>query len=289
VRYAFIDRYRHMYPVLVMCDVLEVSSSGYYAWRGRPESRRSREDRKLKAIIRSVFEESRQTYGSPRIHDELRDRDIRCGRKRVARLMKEDQLTPKKARRFRRTTVAEPDHPKAPNVLGREFSVNAPDTAWVGDITYLWTQEGWLYLAVLLDLFSRRVVGWSVRPHLGQELAIAALDRALFERGVPEGLLHHSDRGCQYTSNEYQKKLKGNHLTVSMSRKGDCWDNAVAESFFATLKVELGDSFSSRQAAHDALFDYIEVFYNRQRRHTSIGSISPAEAEARFFNRAVAA
>jgi putative transposase len=289
VRYAFIDRYRHMYPVLVMCDVLEVSSSGYYAWRGRPESRRSREDRKLKAIIRSVFEESRQTYGSPRIHDELRDRDIRCGRKRVARLMKEDQLTPKKARRFRRTTVAEPDHPKAPNVLGREFSVNAPDTAWVGDITYLWTQEGWLYLAVLLDLFSRRVVGWSVRPHLGQELAIAALDRALFERGVPEGLLHHSDRGCQYTSNEYQKKLKGNHLTVSMSRKGDCWDNAVAESFFATLKVELGDSFSSRQAANDALFDYIEVFYNRQRRHTSIGSISPAEAEARFFNRAVAA
>ena len=289
MRYAFIDRYRHMYPVLVMCDVLEVSSSGYYAWRGRPESRRSREDRKLKAIIRSVFEESRQTYGSPRIHDELRDRDIRCGRKRVARLMKEDQLTPKKARRFRRTTVAEPDHPKAPNVLGREFSVNAPDTAWVGDITYLWTQEGWLYLAVLLDLFSRRVVGWSVRPHLGQELAIAALDRALFERGVPEGLLHHSDRGCQYTSNDYQNRLKGNHLTASMSGKGDCWDNAVAESFFATLKVELGDSFSSRQAAHNALFDYIEVFYNRKRRHTSIGSISPVEAEARFFERTVAA
>jgi len=289
VRYAFIDRYRHMYPVLVMCDVLEVSSSGYYAWRGRPESRRSREDRELKAIIRSVFEESRQTYGSPRVLDELRDQGIRCGRKRVARLMKEDKLVPKKARRFRRTTIAEPDHPKAPNVLGREFTVDAPDTAWVGDITYLWTQEGWLYLAVLLDLFSRRVVGWSVRPHLGQELAIAALDRALFERGVPEGLLHHSDRGCQYTSNDYQKKLKGNHLTVSMSGKGDCWDNAVAESFFATLKVELGDSFSSRQAAHEALFDYIEVFYNRQRRHTSIGSISPTEAEARFFNRTVAA
>ena len=289
MRYAFIDRYRHMYPVLVMCDVLEVSSSGYYAWRGRPESRRSREDRELKAIIRSVFEESRQTYGSPRVLDELRDQGIRCGRKRVARLMKEDKLVPKKARRFRRTTIAEPDHPKAPNVLGREFTVDAPDTAWVGDITYLWTQEGWLYLAVLLDLFSRRVVGWSVRPHLGQELAIAVLDRALFERGVPEGLLHHSDRGCQYTSNDYQKKLKGNHLTVSMSGKGDCWDNAVAESFFATLKVELGDSFSSRQAAHEALFDYIEVFYNRQRRHTSIGSISPTEAEARFFNRTVAA
>jgi transposase InsO family protein len=203
--------------------------------------------------------------------------------------MKEDQLTPKKARRFRRTTVAEPDHPKAPNVLAREFTVDAPDTAWVGDITYLWTQEGWLYLAVLLDLFSRRVVGWSVRPHLGQELAIAALDRALFERGVPEGLLHHSDRGCQYTSKDYQKKLKGNRLTVSMSGKGNCWDNAVAESFFATLKVELGDSFSSRQAAHDALSDFIEVFYNRQRRHTTIGSISPAAAEARFFESRVAA
>jgi len=289
VRYAFIDRYRHLYPVLVMCDVLEVSSSGYYAWRGRPESRRSREDRELKVIIRFIFEGSRQTYGSPRVLDELRDQGIRCGRKRVARLMKEDQLTPKKARRFRRTTIAEPDHPKAPNVLGREFSVDAPDTAWVGDITYLWTQEGWLYLAVLLDLFSRRVVGWSVRPHLGQELAIAALDRALYERDVPEGLLHHSDRGCQYTSNDYQNRLKGNHLTASMSGKGDCWDNAVAESFFATLKVELGDSFSSRQAAHNALFDYIEVFYNRKRRHTSIGSISPVEAEARFFERTVAA
>jgi len=289
VRYAFIDRYRHLYPVLVMCNVLEVSSSGYYAWRGRPESRRSREDRELKAIIRSVFEESRQTYGSPRILDELQDQGIRCGRKRVARLMKEDQLTPKKARRFRRTTVAIPDHAKAPNVLGREFTVDAPDTVWVGDITYLWTPEGWLYLAVLLDLFSRRVVGWAVSSHLGQELAIAALDRALYERGGHEGLLHHSDRGCQYTSTDYQQKLKDNGLSVSMSRKGDCWDNAVAESFFATLKVELGDSFSSRQAAHDALFDYIEVFYNRQRRHTTNGVISPVQAEARFFERTVAA
>ena len=289
MRYAFIDRYRHLYPVLVMCNVLEVSSSGYYAWRGRPESRRSREDRELKAIIRSVFEESRQTYGSPRILDELQDQGIRCGRKRVARLMKEDQLTPKKARRFRRTTVAIPDHAKAPNVLGREFTVDAPDTVWVGDITYLWTPEGWLYLAVLLDLFSRRVVGWAVSSHLGQELAIAALDRALYERGGHEGLLHHSDRGCQYTSTDYQQKLKDNGLSVSMSRKGDCWDNAVAESFFATLKVELGDSFSSRQAAHDALFDYIEVFYNRQRRHTTNGVISPVQAEARFFERTVAA
>lgn len=289
MRYEFIDRYRHMYPVLVMCDVLEVSSSGYYAWRGRPESRRSREDRKLKSEIRLMFDESRQTYGSERMVVELRDHDIRCGRKRVARLMKEEGLKPKKARRFRRTTITDPEHAKAPNVLGREFTVDAPDTVWAGDITYLWTREGWLYLAVLLDLYSRRVVGWAVRSHLGQELAIAALDRALYERGRPEGLVHHSDRGCQYTSTDYQGKLKKSGLTVSMSRKGDCWDNAVVESFFATLKIELGDSFSSRKAAYDALFDYIEVFYNRQRRHTSIGSISPVEAEVRFFNRATAA
>ena len=289
MRYAFIDRYRHLYPVLVMCNVLEVSSSGYYAWRGRPESRRSREDRELKKKIRSIFNQSRQTYGSPRILDEFRDQGIRCGRKRIARLMKEDQLVPKKARRFRRTTITKPDHTKAPNLLGRQFTVGAPDTVWVGDITYLWTREGWLYLAVILDLFSRRVVGWAVRSHLGQELASGALERALFERGRHKGLLHHSDRGCQYTSNDYQKKLQDNGLSVSMSGKGNCWDNAVAESFFATLKVELGDSFSSRHAAREALFDYIEVFYNRQRRHTTIGGISPAEAEARFFERTVAA
>jgi transposase InsO family protein len=203
--------------------------------------------------------------------------------------MKEDHLVPKKARRFRRTTIAQPDHKKAPNLLGRQFTVGAPDTVWVGDITYLWTREGWLYLAVILDLFSRRVVGWAVRSHLGQELASGALDRALFERGRHKDLLHHSDRGCQYTSNDYQKKLQDNGLSVSMSGKGNCWDNAVAESFFATLKVELGDSFSSRHAAREALFDYIEVFYNRQRRHTTIGGISPAEAEARFFERTVAA
>jgi len=289
VRYAFIDRYRHLYPVLVMCNVLEVSSSGYYAWRGRPESRRSREDRELKKLIRSSFIQSRETYGSPRILDDFRERGIACGRKRIARLMKEDHLVPKKALRFRRTTIAHPDHKKAPNVLSRQFTVDAPDTAWVGDITYLWTREGWLYLAVLLDLFSRRVVGWAVSSYLGQEVATRALDRALFERGTHDGLLHHSDRGCQYTSNDYQKRLLENGLIVSMSGRGDCWDNAVAESFFATLKVELGDSFSSRQAAHDALFDYIEVFYNRQRRHTTNGGISPAEAEVRFHQRKVAA
>jgi putative transposase len=282
VRYTVIDRLRDQYPVTLMCKVLDVSPSGYYAWRGRPESARSRADRLLKADIRSIFVESRETYGSPRIHDELRDRGVRCGRKRVARLMKEDQLHPKKARPFRVTTVSSETHSKAPNILNRQFEVDAPNTAWVGDITYLWTAEGWLYLAVLLDLYSRRVIGWALSTRITQDLAIAALERAFFERHPEAGLLHHSDRGSQYTSNSYQKRLKKKGLIASMSRKGDCWDNAVAESFFATLKIELGNTFSSREAARIALFDYIEIFYNRKRRHTSLGGLTPAQAEARF-------
>ncbi len=276
-----IERLRDQYPVILICKVLEVSPSGYYAWRIRPESARSRADRLLKKEIRSIFDKSRETYGSPRIHDELRDRGIRCGRKRVARLMKQDQLEPKKARRFRVTTVSSEIHEKAPNILNRHFAVDAPDTAWVGDITYLWTAEGWLYLAVILDLYSRRVIGWALSTRMTQELTIAALDRAFFERNPGAGLLHHSDRGSQYTSNSYRKRLKKKGLIVSMSRKGDCWDNAVAESFFATLKIELGNTFSSREAARLALIEYIEIFYNRERSHSTLGYLSPAQFEQR--------
>ena len=288
MRYALIERRRGQYPLSVMCSALEVSPSGYYAWRVRPESQRSRADRQLKEDIRCSFEESRGTYGSPRIHDDLKARGIRCSRKRVDRLMKEEQLKPAKARRFRRTTVSAEEHPKAPNVLDRHFTVDAPDTVWAGDITYLWTTEGWLYLAVLLDLYSRRVVGWAVSTSLSQEVVSAALKRALYERDPDRGLLHHSDRGCQYTSGVYQDQLEQHGLVVSMSRKGDCWENAVVESFFATLKTELGDTFSTRKAARAALFDYIEIFYNRKRRHTSIGGISPVEAEARFATQEAA-
>lgn len=288
MRFAVIERLRLLYPVILMCKVLEVSPSGFYAWRKRPESAHSRADRQLRKEIRSVFEESRETYGSPRIHDELRDRGIRCGRKRVARLMKAEQLKPKKARRFRITTISAPAHEKAPNILNRQFRVDAPDTAWVGDITYLWTPEGWLYLAVLLDLYSRRVIGWALSTEMTQEVALAALDQAIFERSPGAGLLHHTDRGSQYTSNIYRQRLKDNDLTASMSKKGDCWDNAVAESFFATLKVELGDTFSSREAARIALIDYIELFYNRRRRHTSLGGLTPVQAEALFELEAAA-
>lgn len=283
-----IDRHRDRYSVRVMCAALEVSPSGYYAWRGRPESRRRRADRELKGVIRLTFEGSRETYGSPRIQLELREQGFRCGRKRIARLMREEGLRPAKTRRFRRTTVSAEDHPKAENVLDRRFMVAAPDRVWAGDITYLRTMEGWLYLAVLLDLYSRRVVGWAVSVRLSQELAEAALERALYERDPDPGLMHHSDRGCQYTSINYQRQLERHQVAVSMSRKGDCWDNAVVESFFATLKTELGDTFSTRKAARAALFDYIEIFYNRKRRHTSIGGISPAEAEVRFTVREAA-
>lgn len=271
-----------------LCAALGVSRSGYYAWRRRPESQRSREDRRLEAEIRSEFRRSRETYGSVRIRKALRRRDIRCGRRRVQRLMRRAHLTPKKVKRFRRTTQAAEMHPKAPNVLNREFTTKAPDMVWAGDITYLHTRDGWLYLAVILDLYSRRVVGWAVSERLTQELALRALRRALTERNGQAGLVHHSDRGSQYTSHDYQELLKHVGFTISMSRKGDCWDNAVVESFFATLKAELGDTFSSRRGAHDALFDYIEIFYNRQRMHSAIGYLSPVDFERRFWLQAAA-
>jgi len=286
MRYGFIDAHRGEHGVGVMCAALEVSRSGYYAWRGRPESGRRREDRRLEVEIRSVFRSHREAYGSPRMHRALREQGISIGRKRVVRLMRSSGLVAKKARRFRRTTQAAQAHEKAPNVLNRAFAVDAPDRAWAGDITYLWTTEGWLYLAVVLDLYSRRVVGWAVSERLKEELALAALERALRERRACKGLIHHSDRGCQYTSARYQRLVQRGGLTASMSRPGDCWDNAVVESFFATLKVELGDTFSSRWAARLALFDYIEIFYNRQRMHSSLGFVSPAEAETRFWEAA---
>ena len=286
MRYAFIEAHRSQYGIGVMCSVLEVSRSGYYAWRGRPESRRSREDRRLTVEIRSVFRRNRQTYGSPRVHRALREMGICISRKRIARLMRSSGLVAMKARRFRRTTHAVEAHEKAPNILDRAFTAAAPDRVWAGDITYLWTREGWLYLAVVLDLFSRRVVGWAVSDRLQDDLALEALQRALHERHAGAGLIHHSDRGCQYTSLRYRRLLERSSVTTSMSRKGDCWDNAVVESFFATLKVELGDSFSSRPAARRALFDYIEVFYNRQRMHSSLGFVSPAEAELRYWKAA---
>jgi transposase InsO family protein len=286
MKFGFIEANRHVYPVRLMCVALDVSASGYYRWRQKPVSVREHENRRLGAEVRAVFRASREAYGRPRIYRELRKRGIRCGQARVARLMRRHGLRPKKARQFRQTTCAAASHEQAPNVLNRVFNAVAPNTAWVGDITYLWTEEGWLYLAVVLDLFSRRVVGWATHTRLTGALAHAALQRALTERHVGTGLIHHTDRGSQYTSTSYQRVVREHGLTVSMSRTGNCWDNAVAESFFATLKVELGERFTSRNVATAALFEYIEVFYNRKRMHSSLGFISPAEAEARFATEA---
>ena len=227
------------FPVQVMCQVLQVSRSGYYDWLSRSESTRAAGDRALAIDIRASHEASHGRYGSPRVHAELRSQGRRIGRKRVARLMRGMGLAARRRRRFRRTTDSSHAFPVAPNLLGRDFHAPAPDRVWLADITYLWTAQGWLYLAVVLDLFSRQVVGWAMADHLGHELAVAALDMAIARRRPAPGLVQHSDRGVQYAAHGYRRRLRDHAMICSMSRKGDCWDNAPMESFFATLKGEL--------------------------------------------------
>lgn len=285
MKYAAIQAHRHEFEVSLMCRTLGVSRSGFYAWRKRPPSERGRRDQRLRLEIRAIHRESRQTYGSPRVHAELRARDLRCGLGRVERLMRDDGLRARERRRFRRTTNSNHSHPVAPNVLNRRFGVeevNELDRVWVGDITYVPTREGWLYLAVLLDLASRSVVGWAMRATLERSLVLGALRMALERRRPSGGLLHHSDRGVQYASGDYRALLAGHDITCSMSRKGDCWDNAVAESFFATLEWELIQEadWHTREEARRAIFEYIELWYNRRRRHSSLGYRSPAEYES---------
>ncbi len=261
--------------------MLEVTRSAYYAWTKAEPSARSRENEGLAAEIRAIHREHRERYGSPRVHAELKARGRHVGRKRVERLMSEDGLKARPRRRFRRTTERAAKDPVAPNVLERDFTAAEPNQAWVGDITYIWTLQGWAYLAVLLDLYSRRVVGWALRSTLDRELALAALRQALVRRSPSAGLVHHTDRGCQYTSQDYRDLLARHGARSSMSRVGDCWDNAVAESFFATLKKELvhGCAFITRTEAYDAIADYIENYYNPVRRHSAIGYLTPVEIE----------
>lgn len=284
MKFLFIEAEKVAYPVRVLCRVLEVSPAGFYAWLARPESERAKENRKLVVEIRAIHSESGERYGSPRVHAELKDRGLDVGKNRVARLMSENDLEARPKRKFRKTTDSRHDHPVAENILARNFDADAPNQSWVTDITYIATQEGWLYLAVILDLYSRRVVGWATSASLHRDLALDALDAALKARDVPRGLVHHSDRGCQYASAEYQSRLETNGLVCSMSRKGNCWDNAVAESFFATIKGELVEyeDFVTRAQADRALFEYIEVFYNRRRRHSSLGYMTPAKFESEF-------
>ena len=281
MKFDAIEAEKANYPVALMCRVLEVSRAGYYASRRRSESERTKANRQLAAKIHEVYEASRRTYGSPRVYVELRESGHQVGRNRVARLMRREGLAARRKRRFRVTTQSKHSEPIARNVLARNFSGWKPDRAWAGDITYLPTADGWLYLAVLLDLGSKAVVGWAMSEELDASVALAALRMALERRQPAPGLVHHSDRGVQYASETYRTALAANGLVPSMSRKGNCWDNAPAESFFSTLKTELvGDRvFPSRAIARTEVFEYVEAFYNRTRRHSSLGYVSPAQFE----------
>lgn len=272
-----------------MCRVLCVSRSGYYSWLRRPPSERSIENERLVARIRVIHAQSRETYGSPRVHAELVSEGERVNKKRVARLMRENGIQPKTARRFKVTTNSNHSQPVAENTLNREFYATAPNRKWLTDITYIWTCEGWLYLAVVLDLFAKRVVGWSMKKTLSRALVFGGLKMAVGRRNPDRNLLHHSDRGSQYASDDYQLLLGFYDMECSMSRKGDCWDNAPMESFFATLKKELVYTtiFQTRQEAIDAVFDFIECFYNTKRRHSANGQVSPMEFE-RMYEMAAA-
>ena len=279
---AFIEAEKHHYTVVELCDNLEVGRSSHYARKRRKLSPRARENERLTTEIRAIHAASKQRYGSPRIHAELVDHGHQVGENRVARLMREQDIRARPRRRFRVTTDSKHDDPIAPNLLQRDFDAQRPNQVWVGDITYIWTAEGWCYLAVLLDLFSRRVVGWALKRTLSRELALKALGSALYMRRPPPGLIVHTDRGCQYASKDYRRMLGVHGINPSMSREGDCWDNAVAESFFATLKNELvhGCVFQTRTEAYDAIADYIDNFYNAWRRHSHNGFVSPNAIEA---------
>jgi putative transposase len=281
MKFGFIHAEKAYFPVAVLCRLLGVSRQGYYAYATRPPSARTISEQKLGRQVQQLFKASEERYGSPRVLRELKASGWTVSKRRVERAMRGLGLTPPMRRRHKVTTHADITHSVAPNELARDFTATRPNERWVTDITYVWTDEGWSYCAAILDLFSRSVVGWAVGASLSTDLPLAALDMAVRRRRPRESLMHHSDRGCQYTSADYRAQLAALGVTVSMSRKGNCWDNAVAESFFATLKKELVHrrSWPSRTLLRDALFDYIEVFYNRRRLHSTIGYKTPAQVE----------
>ena len=282
MKYAFVAAHGEEFQVNVMCRVLKVSRSGYYASRERPESNRAMENSRLLVRIRGVHGRSRETYGSPRVYRQLRAEGESCGRGRVARLMSTNDIRAKQKRPYRVTTNSEHKEPVAANLLGRCFDVTGPDRVWVSDITYIPTREGWMYLSAVMDLYSRRIVGWAMDVTLRRELALDALSMAYQRRRPVKGVVHHSDRGCQYASGEYRRLLKAYGMDASMSGMGNCYDNAPMESFFGTLKTELVHHrvYSSREEAKTDIFEYIEVFYNRQRLHSSLGYQTPVQFEA---------
>jgi putative transposase len=283
MKFAFINKHLVEFPFTVSCDVLGVSRSGYHAWLRRPASVRAQRRAELAGKVREVFEENRRVYGSPRVCQALKARDIRVCENTVADIMKERQIRAKSKKKFvPRTTDSRHECPVAENVLGREFDAERPNRKWVVDITYIPTDEGWLYLAGVMDLFSRKIVGWSMAGHLRTELVSDALSMAIARRRPGKGLLHHSDRGVQYASEDYMHLLRTHDMQPSMSGKGDCWDNAAQESFWSTLKTELvnHEHYATHEQARASIFEFIEVFYNRKRLHSSLGYKSPEAFEA---------
>jgi putative transposase len=291
MRFQFIEKHRDELPVKLMCKVLEVSTSGYYAWRGRLPSKREMANRALTAKIQEEFKKSGETYGSPRIYQVMRKLGLMCSQNRVARLMSAADLKAKQTRRYRSTTKRNKADRAAPNILQRDFSAEAPNKKWVADITYIATQEGWLYLATILDLFSRRVVGWAMSPRMTSDLTLSALDMATRRCRPGRGLIHHSDQGSQYTDSKYQAVLAAHGIVASMNGAGTWYDNAPMESFFATLKSELVHhrAYRSRAEASPDVFYYIEAWYNRRRLHSALGYESPEVYEQLYHNNAIRA
>ena len=284
MRFTFIAAKRAEHTVTILCRCLRVTRSGFYAWQRRPESTHARTDRRLKVLVQASFGASKHRYGSPRIHEDLIEQQEHVSRKRVIRLMQEDGLKARARKRYKVTTMSDHDQPVAANLLDRQFTAAAPNQRWVSDTTEFVigsSGSGKLYLAAVLDLFSRFIVGWAVSAVNDRHVTIKALEMALKRRCPDIGLLHHSDQGCTYASEDYQNLLEARGIVCSMSRRGNCWDNAVMESFFSTVKSELGEHFDSNGEAKMALFDYIEVFYNQRRRHSTLGQISPAAFERR--------
>lgn len=284
MRYQWIKKHRRFYPLVLMCRVLRVSAGGYYDWQSRKPSRQQqRRARIAQAAARAHFE-SHRIYGYRRVWEDLQEQHITCCRETVRRVLRQLGLFSRTKRKFVVTTDSQHSQPVADNLLNRDFTATAPNQKWLTDITYIPTKEGWLYLAAVLDVFSRKIVGWSMSERIDTELVKSALQMAVIQRAPEAGLLHHSDRGVQYASDAYQQSLAELEIVCSMSRKGDCWDNAMMESFFGSLKSEwvYGKDYQSPAEAKNDLFKYIEVFYNRQRRHSALGYISPAEFERRY-------
>jgi transposase InsO family protein len=264
-----------------MCQVLGVSRSGYYRWQRQQPIPQDNEDQTLLLGIQRVFKDSHKSYGSPRVYRQLRSEGIRCGRHRIARLMRQDGIVARKRRQYKKPVSEQRTKPLASNILDRQFQVNAKDRVWACDVSYFWTQAGWIHLAIVMDLYSRRIIGWSMNNRIDKELTLDALEMAFTNRNPSEGVMHHSDQGFEYTNKDYQAILKERNMIVSMSRKANCYDNAVVESFFKTIKAELArkTKFVTQEGAKSAIFEYIEVFYNRRRMHSTLGYLSPMEYE----------